>query len=242
MNNSSLLAAALTTLALASSSASANVCEPTDAGAAVVGAPIIVAATAQVEATYCGTEGSFTSDLSLDQPDFQYLATGHVTAEGTTVDLGVFTGGTELVFAIHVRDTGWTYYSGDPGRNPDGQPHAAVTDLGNGDHHVGFEDVFGGGDRDYNDIVFGIHVRLDSDDDGLFDDEDACPASEPGALIDASGCSIADHCPCEASWANHGDYVSCVADIANDFRAAGLISGKQRGAIVSSAARSSCGQ
>lgn len=230
-----------TSLLLATTTAAdANVCA--SPGGGVAGAPIVVAATAQVEATYCSVGGAYTADLSLAAPDFQFIATGHVTAEGTTVDLGVFTGGSELVFAIYVRDTGDTFYSGDGSRNTDGRAHAMVTDLGNGDYHIGFEDIWGGGDNDFDDIQLGIHVRLDSDDDGLFDDEDACPATEAGGLVDDSGCSIADLCPCEDGWANHGAYVSCVSHAATDFRNDGLISGAERGKIVSAAAKSSCGK
>jgi hypothetical protein len=235
-------AASLATVLLfaaGTAAADTNVCSLAGAGPADVGGTIELGATAQATATYCGTDGADTNEVSLSSPSYQYIATGHVTASGHVVELGVFAGGSELVFAMRDLSSGWTFYSGDASRNPDQLPHAAVTDLGNGDYHIGFEDQFLGGDRDYNDIEFGVHLRFDSDDDGLFDDEDACPATEAGGLIDGDGCSIADLCPCDG-WANHGGYVSCVAAAASDFRDAGLISGAERGSIVSSAAKSSC--
>lgn len=43
-------------------------------------------------------------------------------------------------------------------------------------------------------------------------------------------------CPCDASWKNHGQYVSCVA------KAAKVISPGLRGTLISEAARSACGK
>jgi len=41
---------------------------------------------------------------------------------------------------------------------------------------------------------------------------------------------------------NHGAYESCVVHAARDFVQAGLISGRQKDAIVTAAAHSSCGK
>jgi hypothetical protein len=78
------------------------------------------------------------------------------------IDVGqvrTFTGpeaGEELVFAIRVTQGGVTriYKMGPGSRNPDNVVHAAVNDNGDGTFTVGFEDAFGGGDRDYNDNRF----------------------------------------------------------------------------------------
>ena len=43
---------------------------------------------------------------------------------------------------------------------------------------------------------------------------------------------------CASQASNHGDFVSCVSHLANDLKKAGLISGKEMGAIVSCAAQS----
>jgi hypothetical protein len=65
-----------------------------------------------------------------------------------------YTVGQELVFGIYVQNTGDTFRMGPGFRNPDGIPHANVVDIGGGAFNVGFEDLFGGGDRDYDDNVF----------------------------------------------------------------------------------------
>nr|HPM43188.1 PEP-CTERM sorting domain-containing protein [Candidatus Omnitrophota bacterium] len=69
-------------------------------------------------------------------------------------NLGSFTAGTELVFGIYVTNTGYVYSMGPGSRNPDGLMHATVDFIAPGVANVGFEDLYGGGDMDYNDNIF----------------------------------------------------------------------------------------
>jgi hypothetical protein len=92
----------------------------------------------------------------------------------------------------------------------------------------------------------GDECDSDLDGDGVLDALDACVPTPNGKVVDASGCSISQLVPCEfplgsSSWRSHGAYVSAVVAAANDFVAAGLISGADKGAIVSAAAQSTCG-
>jgi hypothetical protein len=73
------------------------------------------------------------------------------------------------------------------------------------------------------------------------DGADRCLASAPGAVVDANGCAIADLCPCESDWRNHGAYVRCVARTSEAFASASLIDAAQKDATVSAGALSSCG-
>ena len=82
----------------------------------------------------------------------------------------------------------------------------------------------------------------DSDGDGVTDDIDQCLETVPGDIVDENGCSIADLCPCDNDWKNHGKYVSCVTKAAKDFVKAGLIDNNEKGDMVSEAAQSSCGK
>ena len=82
---------------------------------------------------------------------------------------------------------------------------------------------------------------LDQDQDGIHDDSDMCPNTVSGAIVNANGCSIAQLCPCNDSWRNHGAYVRCVARTSEDFVNAGLISQEEKDSVVSTAARSDCG-
>ena len=96
---------------------------------------------------------AYTSDLFLDSaggPNWLGVSSRDVG----TIDLGTFPAGVEFIFGIHVRNTGYDYVMGPGSRNPDGIAHAIVEPLGPGQSLVRFEDLFGGGDFDYNDALF----------------------------------------------------------------------------------------
>lgn len=92
----------------------------------------------------------------------------------------------------------------------------------------------------------------DTDGDGLADDQDACVNSilsptvsvngndsSVANRVDALGCSVADslELSCSGEFRNHGDFVSCVAHATTDLRKAGIITNKERSALVTAAAK-----
>ena len=81
----------------------------------------------------------------------------------------------------------------------------------------------------------------DDDNDGVPNDDDQCPDTSEGAVVDQHGCSIDQLCDCDGA-RNHGQYVSCVARTSNGFVRAGLIDRSARKAITREAARSQCGK
>jgi hypothetical protein len=76
------------------------------------------------------------------------------TPSGTTYDLGQYSAGTELIFSIK-SDDGYTYLTGPAERNPDKRVHAHFTGS-YGNWLIEWEDLYGGGDLDYNDIVLRV--------------------------------------------------------------------------------------
>jgi len=87
----------------------------------------------------------------------------------------------------------------------------------------------------------------DADGDSVVDAADQCLWTVPGDVVlpeteDAAGCSIAQLCPCDNEWKNHGKYVSCVAHAAEDFVDFGLMTEVEKGETVSAAAQSACGK
>jgi uncharacterized protein YegL len=82
----------------------------------------------------------------------------------------------------------------------------------------------------------------DDDNDGVPDGTDQCPQTPNHAIVGSDGCSIDQLCPCNSPWKNHGGYVSCVTHAAQDLMKAGLITGAQKGDIVSAAGQSDCGK
>jgi hypothetical protein len=73
-----------------------------------------------------------------------------------SVSIGSFPPGTMLKFGIE-SGQGDTYFQGDAQRNVDGKQHSKVGVGADGSHNIGFEDLRGGGDNDFDDVV--IQVR-----------------------------------------------------------------------------------
>jgi len=100
-----------------------------------------------------GTAG-YTSQLFIVRPDGTRNNLALNTEVAKHVTVGPFAAGKELVFGITVLNGGDTFLMGPASRNPDGIAHAEVTQTGVRTFLVGFEDLYGGGDLDYDDNVF----------------------------------------------------------------------------------------
>jgi hypothetical protein len=130
------------------------------------------------------------------------------------------------------------------------QPGVSFTDGSNGGLACDTPYVFrafahsdGTGRSDFTTTYFAStspDCDADADDDGVLDDVDSCLATEPGAIVDAQGCAIAQLCSCNDPWNSHGADLACVAEAVEDFRSANLLVGGPGDAIVAEAGSSSC--
>ena len=136
--------------------ASAGLIEPLD-----LSGLSLVATGGEVIAFFVGSEAGYNATLSLNSPccSSEFFP-NHATAVGTSFSLGTFAAGTTLVVRQHVATTGDDWFTGPADGNVDNVVHAGtgswVADASipvNGTY-VGFEDLFGGGDFDYNDHRF----------------------------------------------------------------------------------------
>lgn len=120
-----------------------------------------------------------------DFDNAQFLFNNHSSAPGTVVDVddGSLNVGDETIFGLCVNTSSASngdncdaaddiFYSGDATRNSDGLDHVKVwtrdqylADFGANsldaipsdyDYIIGFEDILGGGDEDYNDAIFAL--------------------------------------------------------------------------------------
>jgi hypothetical protein len=82
----------------------------------------------------------------------------------------------------------------------------------------------------------------DSDGDGVSDDSDQCPNTEPDSVVDASGCSLAQLCPPDGPWRNHGDYVGCVRVTLDRFVREGRLTREQAQRLFLEAVHSTAGK
>ena len=124
--------------------------------APILGGQLFVQHTGDVIATFQNSDTDFNNLLLLASPpnNLGVIFEVHVTPSGTMVNLGTFAAGTELIFALN-NQHGGTFFDGPASRNPDNIAHALVNyQYGLGQTFVGFEDMFGGYDFDYNDLQF----------------------------------------------------------------------------------------
>ena len=94
--------------------------------------------------------------------------------------------------------------------------------------------------------AFSLSGETDSDGDGIADSLDQCPDTAAGSVVNANGCSLDQLAPCAGpasggAWKNHGQYVSAVAHVSEEFLEQGLISQADQDVIVAKAAQSNCG-
>jgi hypothetical protein len=101
-------------------------------------------------------DADFTHDIFLVRPGVEDFLIGSSRDTGQEIDLGKFDKGIELVFKIIVRNTGDIFISGPASRNTDNTVHTKITFISPTVAKVGFEDLFLGGDLDYNDVNFTV--------------------------------------------------------------------------------------
>lgn len=149
------------------------------------GLKVLVGSTSDIIATYQGNSASFSNDLYLmldaggdpgddgNTSNDLFIFNNHGSAVGSTVNLGSFSIGTELMFRLHVNNTGYDFFTGDASRNPDGNAHANVEEDWLPDETlVSFEDLYDG-PFDYNDLSFSFTNTVTTDPNQV---------PEPGSL------------------------------------------------------------
>jgi PEP-CTERM motif len=123
------------------------------------GLGVFVTGTDDIIATYQGNSASYSNDLYLtltasSVPAGTFVFNNHTSPVGATMNLGSFAIGTELIFRLHVNNTGADYYTGAASRNADNHTHARVeSEWQTNESLVSFEDLFNG-PFDYNDLSF----------------------------------------------------------------------------------------
>lgn len=125
------------------------------------GLAALVTGPGPVVATYLGSSADYLNDLYLftddgvDNNDL-FIFNNRSTPVGATLDLGRFSYGSELVFRLHVNDTGRDFFSGKPNRNTDRRSHArAQANRAPDVTLVSFEDLRGG-PYEFNDLSFSL--------------------------------------------------------------------------------------
>lgn len=178
--------------------------------------------------------------------------------ENRTVNRGLWIG-----FTDQATEGTWVWISGEPvvftkwgagepNNNATGEDHAHIFYPGDG-RSPGWNDApdvpapFG----PLHHGVVEVAALPDADNDGVPDEDDAFPHSDtrPHVVIEDCDSGVQNHVvangstfndligQCATGAANHGQWVSCVTQLANGWKASGLISGQEKGKITSCAAR-----
>lgn len=144
-----ILAASLLVLSSATMATTANTTDK-----------LFVKQSGDVFLTFVSKEAGYSNDLFLTGNPNKIL-NNQTAVAGTQYALGSFAAGTELVFSMFVKQTGRTYFSGPASSNVDNTRHTTFSALSNSSVLVGFEDIFKGGDFDYNDLKFSLSNVVD---------------------------------------------------------------------------------
>lgn len=116
---------------------------------------IFVATSGEVILTFISKTAKYSNNLFLVGSSDSIL-NNQTAVSGQQFSLGSFQAGTELAFKIIVNETGRTFFNGIAANNVDNVLHAAYsTQLGK-PVMVGFEDLYQGGDKDFDDLVFSL--------------------------------------------------------------------------------------
>jgi len=107
--------------------------------------------------TSLGSDAGFNHDLYFDNTNLFLFNSRSV---GEQITLGNFPAGTELIFRLKVLDNGESYFTGSNERNVDGVIHASIRNTAPDTWEFGFEDMNGGGDKDYNDCMFRLTGKV----------------------------------------------------------------------------------
>jgi hypothetical protein len=148
----------------------------------------LVADGGAVTVYFAGSEAGFNSQLFVSDNKRQLFFPNHSTEVGESVDLGQFAADTAIGFGLRVSN-GYEFFTGAPTLNPDGLAHAqwaawsptrAIPVSG---VLVSFEDLLGGGDRDFNDLTFVVSGAHLAGAPGLTRPIDAASNPEPASLV-----------------------------------------------------------
>ena len=185
----------------------------------------------EADCTQVGTEAAPIAPAGLDSPWGQGLSTevdhAVIGCDIPAYKIQWFNGTWSDWFVTGVNDINWKY---DP-RN--GKLVRAWGYFG--DHnHLYIKCCEQAKDTDADSIA-----DTDTDADGIADANDKCPDTASGDAVDASGCSVAQLCPCNKK--GHSAYVQCVNKKAKEFYQAGLVSKKEYYSAVKKASFSRCG-
>jgi len=148
-----------------------------------------IASGGTVTVEFMSANASNSNEFYLTSPGSPTLLFSTVTTNrGTRRVLGSFAAGSHLEFKLKsTSGSSVHWWSTNTSHNADGRQHVRITEpysgcLGAGSraYLLRWEDLYGGGDNDFNDMVAVVRVGGDADGDGLWDDWERCGIDDDG--------------------------------------------------------------
>lgn len=146
-----MTAVAATVFAVATGSAQANTNYDFDVSESL----LKVNTTGEVLVTFLSKTAAYSNDLFVTGGD-SVILNNQTAVSGQVFSLGNYVAGDTLSFSMFVNNTGHTYSMGNASLNPDNVKHVAYDKTQGQSLIVGFEDLYKGGDYDYDDLVFSV--------------------------------------------------------------------------------------
>ncbi|RUR09323.1 DUF4114 domain-containing protein [Legionella sp. km772] len=113
-----------------------------------------IASGSDVRVDILNSDSGYDNKIYWSTDNFQTKNYLGLDNQGGSYDLGSFAAGTQIKFAID-NGVGGFYQTGNPSANPDNYQHAKFTTTASGTE-IGFEDLDGGGDQDFNDAIIQV--------------------------------------------------------------------------------------
>lgn len=117
---------------------------------------IIMPKTGKAVVKFKSKSAEFENEFRLFRPVDKAIFLATDANVGRSFDLGSFRAGTRLIFGLKTPE-GFTYYT-DHSLNADACDHVIKVQTGSYKWELRWEDVYGLGDRDYNDVVVEVEV------------------------------------------------------------------------------------
>ncbi|MFB3766027.1 MAG: C1 family peptidase [Methanotrichaceae archaeon] len=103
-----------------------------------------------------GCQAAFDEEVRLYYPDDKAIFAVVNSNIGIPFNAGNFSAGTRLIFALKTSE-GYTYYT-DQSLNKDAADHVIKVQIGTYKWELRWEDIFGLGEQDYNDVVMEVEI------------------------------------------------------------------------------------
>jgi len=117
---------------------------------------VIVPKSGKVVAKFKSKAAAFDNEFRLYKPVDKLIFKATNSAVGRSFSVGAFSAGTRLIFALKT-PKGFTYFT-DHSLNPDACDHVIKVRTGVNKWELRWEDLYGLGDRDYNDVVVEVET------------------------------------------------------------------------------------